>query len=56
MQVTVVDTEGTVKDVVFPEVDVLRGSKWEKIQDQIRLTGGAIKEFSVDGTKLCHVL
>ena len=51
MQVTVVDTGGAVvKDVVFPEVDALKGSKWEKNKDSIRLTSGAVKEFSVEGT------
>ena len=50
MQVTVVDTEGTVKDVIFPEVDSHRGSKWEKSNDQIRVTSGAVKEFSMEGT------
>ena len=50
MQVTVVDTGGAVaKDVVFPEVDALKGSKWEKNRDSIRLTSGAVKEFSIEG-------
>ena len=50
MQVTVVDTGGAVvKDVVFPEVDTLKGSKWEKNRDSIRLTGGAVKEFGIEG-------
>ena len=53
MQVTVVDTGGAViKDVVFPEVDTLKGSKWEKNRDSIRLTSGAVKEFSIEGKKV----
>ena len=53
MQVTVVDTEGAfVKDVVFPEVDTLKGSKWEKNKDSIRLTSGAVKEFSIEGSQV----
>ena len=49
MEVTVVDTTGAVKDVVFPDPTKLEGTKWAKNSDQIKFSSATVKELSVEG-------